>query len=126
MSANPNSTERPFSVVLSSIFANLQDIVRSEVKLAKAEAREEIAGYTKGAAWTVTAILSAFFAVAFLLGAGFFALSYIVPQWAAALIMALGLGIGTMVCLGVRTSVARTLDSHITELSDTQSRESIA
>ncbi len=37
------SSERPFSAVLKDIVGNLQDIVRSEIRLAKTEVQEEVA-----------------------------------------------------------------------------------
>jgi hypothetical protein len=79
---------RTISEVLTHIVGNFEDIVRSEIKLAKAQTREELARATRRAAWIGIGIVAAFFAAAFALTACFFALAYIVPDWAAALIIA--------------------------------------
>jgi Putative Actinobacterial Holin-X, holin superfamily III len=109
VSFTTGSTERPFTAVLSSILGNLQDIVRSEVKLAKAEVREEIGEFTKGASWLATGLVSGFFGVGFLLGAAFFALSYLMPHWIAALVISGVLLILSAVCLAMRLNRQRAL-----------------
>jgi hypothetical protein len=84
---------RPISAVLQDIVANLQDIVRAEVRLAKTEVSEELvkarsAGALCGAG-AVMAILSA----VFLLLAIVYALSLVVPAWVAALVVAAAVGL---------------------------------
>ncbi len=83
-----NAGERPFAAVLDSIFGNVQDMVRSEVRLAKSELRVELRELTYGAAWFTTGILALFFATSFVLVAVFFALALVVAKVTAALILA--------------------------------------
>lgn len=92
---------RPISAVLQDIVGNLQDIVRAEVRLARTEVSEEFAkarsaGVLCGAG-AVLAILSA----TFLLLAIVYALSLVMPPWAAALIVAAGVGLVAMVTLRI-------------------------
>jgi putative superfamily III holin-X len=126
MSAKPNMAERPLAAVLSSILDNVQDIVRSEVKLVKSEAREEIGEITCGAAWLAAGLLGAFFAMSFLLGAAFFALSRIVQDWAAASIIAAALGVFSAVALSVRSSMRKRLTDRTTQQSVPHPKEGIA
>jgi uncharacterized membrane protein YqjE len=79
--------ERSISDVVQDIIRNLQEMVRSEVRLAKTELREE-AGKAKSAGILVGGGVSAIFAVFFLLLMTVYALSRIVPDWAAALVVA--------------------------------------
>jgi uncharacterized membrane protein YqjE len=90
------STERSVSEVLQDIFGNLQDIVRSEVRLAKTELREEVTQAREAAALLAVGGLCVLFALL----AVMFALSRIMPNWGAALIVAVGLGIGCALMLG--------------------------
>jgi VIT1/CCC1 family predicted Fe2+/Mn2+ transporter len=121
-----SNTERPLTAILSSIFGNVQEIVRSEVKFAKTEVREEIAQLSQGATWLAAGMLSAFFAICFLLGAAFFALSYLMPQWMAALIIAGLLLIVSGVSFAVRGSISKAYTNDHTQLADSQTQESIA
>jgi hypothetical protein len=99
--------ERPLVEVLHTIFGNVEDIVRSEVSLAKAEVREEISRSTRAAGWLATGALTAFFATGFFLVGVFFALRSSFPEWAAALMIAGGLGIITAITFQVRAAKIR-------------------
>jgi hypothetical protein len=126
VTSTSNSTERPFTAVLSSIVENLEEIVRSEIRLAKAEVRHEVAEFTHGAVWLATGILSAFFAISFLLGVSFFALSNVMPRWIAALIIA---GVLLTVCgvsFAVRASIVKSFTEQQPELPESKPEESIA
>jgi hypothetical protein len=94
---------RSFSAVLKDILDNLQDIIRSEARLAKAEIRDEFEKSKDALAWMATSAVAGLFAVAYLLLCGFFALRYILPDWAAAAALALIL---TALC-GLSFAVAR-------------------
>jgi hypothetical protein len=87
------SISRPVSEVFRNILDNLQEIVRSEAKLAKAEVREELIKSSKRFAEIGLAALSGFFAYTYLLLAAFLALCRVVPDWVAAVIMAGGSGL---------------------------------
>ena len=76
--------DRSVSEVLQNIVRNVQEIVRSEIRLAKAEAREED-GKVKSAALLLSAGAAiALFATFFVLLASVYALSEVMPSWAAA------------------------------------------
>jgi Putative Actinobacterial Holin-X, holin superfamily III len=79
---------RPLSEVFRNILDNLQDIVRSEAKLAKAELREELVSSRKIILWVGIAALSGCFCCGYALLSGFFALCRALPDWAAAAIIA--------------------------------------
>ena len=96
--------ERPISAVLHDIVGNVQHIVRSEFRLAKTEISEEL-GKSGGAAILIGAgaamlLLSG----VFVLLAIVYALSAVMPSWAAALIVGVGEGVMAAVCivLGIR------------------------
>lgn len=85
--------ERSVTDVLQDIVRNIQEIVRSEVRLAKTEIRDE-ARKAKAAGLLIgVGVGTAVFAVLFLLLMIVYALSIVVPQWAAALIVAVALSI---------------------------------
>ena len=101
--------DRPFVEVISSIFGNFEDIVRSEIRLAKTEVREEIERSTRGASWIAVACLSAFFALSFLLVAIFCGLLFVVPGWAAALILCVVLAAVCVTALQLRAHRIKSL-----------------
>ena len=80
--------ERSFADVLNDIVHNLQDIIRSELRLATTEVREELNKTRAAALLLGVGALSGVFGIFFLLLATVYALSYVVPDWAAALIVA--------------------------------------
>ena len=87
------ASERSFSDILQDIIRDFQEIMRSEVRLAKREIRDE-AKKAKSAAVLITlGTLTALFAFLFLLVTVVDALSVVMPHWAAALIVAVGLAI---------------------------------
>lgn len=96
--------DRSFSDVLQNIVRNVQEIVRSEVRLAKTEIREE-AGKAKSSTSLLGAgAVTAIFAALFLLFTLDRALALVVPAWAAALILgtALAVAAGMMLMAGLR------------------------
>jgi uncharacterized membrane protein YqjE len=80
-------TRRPVPEVLRDIVGNLQEIVRSEVLLAKVELTETAAEAGKAAATFGTGLVSAFYGIGLLLVAALYGLSMVVATWLAALIM---------------------------------------
>jgi hypothetical protein len=103
------AAERPLVEVLNTIFGSVEDLVRSEVNLARAELREEIAKTTRGAWWLALGAVAGFLAAGFLLLAVFLGLARSVPDWAAALIIAGALAIIAAVTLRIHRSKARAL-----------------
>ena len=78
---------RSLAEILQDALGNLQEIVRLEVRLAKTEAREEL---TKAKASAITLGIGAvtgLYAGLFLLFAAVYALTLIMPNWAAALLV---------------------------------------
>jgi uncharacterized membrane protein YqjE len=98
---------RPISAVLNDIVGNIQDIVRSELRLARTEVREELRKSRDAATMLGAGILLVNFALLFALLAGVYALSLLVPPWAAALIVAGGLALIAVLCVSAGISRIR-------------------
>ena len=79
---------RAFSTVLEDIVANVQEIIRSEVRLAKTEVSEKLTAATKPAGMLAIGSVTAMYAAGFLLLSVVYGLSTVVEPWAAALIVA--------------------------------------
>ena len=77
--------ERSIGAVISDIVGDLQVIVRGEVRLAKAELREEMAKAKRGAILLVAGGLVLVAALGCVLLAAIYGLSTVWPPWAAAL-----------------------------------------
>jgi len=81
------ASERSFADLLRDIVRDLQEIIRSEVRLARTEIGEEI-GKAKSAGMALAmAAVTGLFGLAFLLLAAVYALALVLPNWAAALIV---------------------------------------
>ena len=88
------------SQLLQDIVANVQEIIRSEVLLAKTEVKE--AGRAAKAGQLLAGGIGlAFYALGFLLLFLVYALATAIAAWAAALIVAVGLGIVAAVLLRI-------------------------
>jgi len=98
--AYQGSRERPIAEVVRDIIANVQDMVRSEVRLAKAEIKEEASKTAQGAAYLAVGGMLALYAVGFVLVAIAQMLDLVMPAWAAALLVAVVLGITAAVLVG--------------------------
>jgi len=95
------TADRSISTVLQEIVANVQDIVRAEMRLAKTEVTEELGKARSAGVLIGVGAAAAIFSALFLLLAATYALSLVMPAWAAALIVAAGIGIVAAVCIGV-------------------------
>ena len=102
--------ERPISAVLGELIHNLQDIVRSEVRLAKTEARAELTKTLSASLVVAVGAVSGFFSVLFVLLAVLYALNLVMPAWTAALCVAAGVGIVAGVT--IRTGLMRFKSIH--------------
>lgn len=80
---------RPMSEMIGSAVENLQNIVRSEVRLAKTELTEEARLAGKGAAMLAVAAVVGAYAVGLFLLTAVWALATQVDSWLAALIVAI-------------------------------------
>jgi hypothetical protein len=95
------AADRSISTVLSDIVGNVQDIVRSELRLARTEATEELGKVRSAGVLLGAGVLLVIFSGIFLLLAAVYALSTVVPAWMAALIVGGGVGVIAALCVGV-------------------------
>ncbi len=79
------TSDRSIANVLQDILRNIQEIVRSEVRLAKAEVREEVGKAKSAGALVGAAAICGIFSSFFLLLTIIYALTRVMPDWAAAL-----------------------------------------
>ena len=96
--------QRPFSEVLQDILRNLQELIRAELRLAKAEVRQDAGEAAASGAWMAAGLVIALTAWGFLLWSAAYGLALVVPLWAATLIMAVitGAAAMTLIMLGLR------------------------
>jgi uncharacterized membrane protein YqjE len=95
------TAERSISTVLQEIVGNIQDIVRAEVRLAKAEVTEELGkARSVGMLFGVGAVASSLSVLFFLL-AIVYALTIVMPAWVAALVVAASIGVAAAICIGI-------------------------
>lgn len=103
-------TERSFADVLHDIVGNIQEIVRSEVRLAKAEFSEEARkARPAGLSMAVGAVLG-LCAIVFALLAAVYGLSTVMPNWAAALVVAVASGLIAALAIRAGLSQFRRID----------------
>jgi hypothetical protein len=95
------ASDRPLSGLVRGVIENFQEIVRSEVRLAKAETREEVQKATGAAKMLGVGAALAAYALGFVLLAGYRALAQVIPDWLAALAVGGTLGIIALVCYSV-------------------------
>ena len=81
--------ERSVSEVLQDILRNLQEMVRSEIRLAKVEARGEVKQAVSSGVWIAAGGIAVMSAWTFLVWALVYALATRMSMWAATLIVAL-------------------------------------
>jgi uncharacterized membrane protein YqjE len=79
--------QRSFPEVLQDIVGNLQEIIRSEFRLAKTELKEEAAEAAKPAATFGVGLVLGFYGIGFLLLAAVYGLSMVMAGWLAALLV---------------------------------------
>src|SRR5258705_5880265 len=82
--------ERSVSDVLQDIFGNVQDIVRSEVRLARAEIGTEAEKTARAAKSLIAGAVLALYAGGLLLIAAAYGLSVVLAPWLAALAVGAG------------------------------------
>jgi len=96
---------RSVSDVFHSIVHNVQEIVRSEIRLAKTEVREEIVKAKFAALFFAMGALAGIFAIFFVLLGLVYALALVIPSWSAALIV--GCVLASVASLTLITSLRR-------------------
>jgi uncharacterized membrane protein YqjE len=92
---------RSISDVLQDIVANVQTIIRSEVRLAKTEITEEATKAGRAATVLVAGAVAGLFTVWLLLLTIVFSLATVIPMWSAALLVLVIMAIITAVLLSV-------------------------
>ena len=95
------ANDRPFGEVFQDIVHNLQEIVRSEIRLAKVELRADAAVVAVSAIWLSAGVVAALCALSFLLWTVAYALAMVMPLWGAALSTAFVLAIAASILLTV-------------------------
>lgn len=80
--------ERSFAEIAQEIVKSLQQIIRLEIKLAKAEAGESLRSARQGAVLLIAGGVAMLYAVGCVILAAIYALTLVVTPWAAALIVA--------------------------------------
>ena len=104
--------QRSLSDILQDAIRNIQEIVRSEVRLAKTEIREEVVKAKSSALLLGAGTVTAMFSVLMILFAAVYALSLVLQTWAAALIV--GSALAIVAALMVTTGRARLKQIHPT------------
>ena len=95
------SNGRTMTEVLQDIVANIQEIVRSEFRLAKVEIHEETTKAVRSSIPLVIGVLLSLYALGFILLAIVHALSMVVDAWLAALIVGAGVLVISMILVSV-------------------------
>ncbi len=95
--------DRSAGEIVKDIIANAQGIIRSEVKLAKTEIREEAQKAVNAGAMLGVGAVAGLYALGLLLAAAVAAIALIMPWWAAALIVGgvLATTSGALISLGL-------------------------
>lgn len=92
---------RSVAEVLQDIFGNVQELIRSEFRLAKAETREEVSKVAKFIVMFGAGLVLVVCAVGFLLLTIMYALETTLVPWLAALIVAVGVMMIAMVLVSI-------------------------
>ena len=95
------SNGRTMSEVLQDIVANIQEIVRSEFRLAKVEIHEETTKAVRSSIPLVIGVLLSLYALGFILLAIVHALSMVVDAWLATLIVGAAVLVISMILVSV-------------------------
>jgi Putative Actinobacterial Holin-X, holin superfamily III len=96
--------DRSISDVLQDVLRNVQEILRSEFRLAKAEIRKEATQAASSALWVTVGAVVLLSGWMFLLWTAAYALAAVMPVWAATLVIAVamaGAG-GVLIATGIR------------------------
>lgn len=93
--------DRPISEILENIVRNVQEIVRSEMRLAKVELRRDAQQVFNSTTWMAIGAVCALLGSAVLVGAAVAALAIVLPVWGAALLIGIALAIVAAVLIKV-------------------------
>ena len=92
---------RSVAEVLQGIFGNVEELIRSEFRLAKAETREEVSKVAQFSVMLGAGLVLVVYAVGFLLLTIMYALETTLVPWLAALIVAVGVMMVAMVAVSI-------------------------
>ena len=90
---NESRDGRSIKQILQDIVNHVSDIIRSEVRLAKTEVRQDATHYATAGTWVGAAGVLALFAIGFVLLSAVYALQDVMPPWLAALLVGVTVGI---------------------------------
>jgi len=99
--AAPGSGARPISGIFQEIVSHLTEIVRSEIRLARTEIRQDVAQVSKASIFLVVSAVFSICGLGFILLSAVYALEKSMPAWTAALIVGIGAGLIAGICLWV-------------------------
>ena len=102
---------RSIPEILKDVLTNIQDIVRAEVRLAKAELGEELSSARSAGLLIGVGAVAAIFCALFLLLACVYALGRVMPNWAAALVVAAAVGVAAAVTLSLGLKRFKTIQA---------------
>ena len=102
---------RSIPEILQDVLTNIQDIVRAEVRLAKAELGEELSRARTGGLLLGVGAVAAILSALFLLLGCVYALGRVMPNWAAALVVAAAVGVAAAVTLGLGLKRFKTIQA---------------
>lgn len=114
---------RSFTDVLADILRNAQDVLRSEIRLAQSELRDDLARTRPAATLVAGAVAGGVLSLLFAMLAVFAALRLVMPAWAAALCVAGALALASIIALAAGLRRFRAL-SPASRLR-TQAKESV-
>jgi uncharacterized membrane protein YqjE len=102
---------RSIPEILGDVLTNIRDIVRAEVRLAKAELGEELSRARSGGVLIGVGAVAAIFSALFLLLACVYVLGRVMPNWAAALVVAAAVGVAAAVTLALGLKRFKTIQA---------------
>jgi uncharacterized membrane protein YqjE len=102
---------RSIPEIVRDVLTNIQDIVRAEVRLAKAELGEELSRARTGGLLIGVGAVAAILSALFLLLGCVYALGRVMPNWAAALVVAAAVGVAAAVTLGLGLKRFKTIQA---------------
>jgi hypothetical protein len=102
--------DRSFAEVLQDIVHNVQEIVRAEMRLARAEISEEARKAKPVGIWVAVAAVLGLAAIGFALLAAVYGLATVLPPWAAALIVSVAAGVVAVLAAGAARAQVKRID----------------
>ena len=99
---------RPFSQLLQEVVTHLTEIVRAEMRLARAEVRDDVTHAARAGVFIVIGAVLGVYALGFVLLGGMYALARITEPWLAAVIVGVAVGLIAAIFLQVgRTKITK-------------------